>query len=85
MVKIQRWDKKLFYVLVDPIENVVNERFVESKLVFYDQRMDTQDLVVADLTLKMGICCCQIWDYVRSFSFTVRKGKISINFCSRMK
>ena len=31
--------------MVDPKENVVNERFIEAQLVLYCQRMDTQDLI----------------------------------------
>ena len=32
--KIQRWNEKLFNALLDPKENVVNERFIEAKLFF---------------------------------------------------
>jgi len=47
MVKIQRWEEKLFNALVDPIESAINECFIEAQLIFYYQRMDTQDLVAA--------------------------------------
>ena len=47
MVKIQRWEEKLFNALVDP-NSVVNERFIEAQLIYYYQRMDTQDLVATD-------------------------------------
>jgi len=49
MVKIQRWEEKLFNALVDPKESVVNERFIEAQLIFYYQRMDTQDLVAGHI------------------------------------
>ena len=47
MVKIQRWEEKLCNALVDPKESTINERFIEAQLIFYYQRMDTQDLVAA--------------------------------------
>ena len=47
MVKIQRWEEKLFNALVDPKESTINERLIEAQLLFYYQRMDTQDLVAA--------------------------------------
>jgi len=46
-MKVTRWEEKLFNVLVDPIKEAVDERKVESKLNYYYQRLDTQDLVVA--------------------------------------
>ena len=33
MVKIQRWEEKLFNALIDPNENVVNKRFIETQMV----------------------------------------------------
>ena len=46
-MKVTRWEEKLFNVLVDPIKEAIDERKVESKLNYYYQRLDTQDLVVA--------------------------------------
>ena len=46
-MKVTRWEEKLFNVLVDPIKETIDERKVESKLNYYYQRLDTQDLVVA--------------------------------------
>ena len=45
-MKVIRWEEKLFNVLVDPIKESVYERKIESKLNYYYQRLDTQDLVV---------------------------------------
>jgi len=47
MVKIQRWEEKLFNALVDPKESTINERLIEVQLLFNYQRMDTQYLVAA--------------------------------------
>ena len=46
-MKVTRWEEKLFNVLVDPIKESIDERKIESKLNYYYQRLDTQDLVVA--------------------------------------
>ena len=46
-MKVTRWEEKLFNVLVDPIKETIAERKIESKLNYYYQRLDTQDLVVA--------------------------------------
>ena len=46
-MKIQRWEEKLFSALVDQKDSVTNERFIETRLVYYYQRMDTQDLITA--------------------------------------
>ena len=46
-MKVTRWDEKLLNVLVDPIEETIDESKIESKLNYYYQRLDTQDLVVA--------------------------------------
>ena len=46
-MKVTRWEEKLFNVLVDPIKESIDERKIESKLNYYYQRVDTQDLVVA--------------------------------------
>ena len=46
-MKVTRWEEKLFNVLVDPIKEAIDERKVESKLNYYYQRLDTQDLVVS--------------------------------------
>ena len=45
-MKVTRWEEKLFIVL-DPIKEAIDERKVESKMNYYYQRLDTQDLVVA--------------------------------------
>ena len=47
IMKVTRWDEKLFNVLVDIIEETIDEKKIESKLNYYLQRLDTQDLVVA--------------------------------------
>ena len=46
-MKVTRSEEKRFNVLVDPIKESVDERKNESKLNYYYQRLDTQDLVVA--------------------------------------
>ena len=46
-MKVTRWEEKLFNVLVDPIKESIDERKIESRLNYYYQRLDTQDLVVA--------------------------------------
>jgi len=46
-MKVTRWEEKLFKVLLFPIKESVDERKIESKLNYYYQRLDTQDLVVA--------------------------------------
>ena len=46
-MKIQRWEEKLFSALVDQKDSSTNERFIEAQLVYYYQRMDTQDLITA--------------------------------------
>ena len=47
VMKIQRWEEKLFGAAVDQKDKVTNERFIEAQLVYYYQRMDTQDLITA--------------------------------------
>ena len=47
IMKVTRWEEKLFNVLVDPIKECIDERKIESKLNYYYQRLDTQDLLVA--------------------------------------
>jgi len=43
---IQRWKEKLYYsAFVDQKETVTNERLVEVQMVYYYQRMDTQDFI----------------------------------------
>jgi hypothetical protein len=46
-MKVTRWEEKLFNVLVDPIKESIDERKIESRLNYFYQRLDTQDLVVA--------------------------------------
>ena len=45
-MKVTRWEENLFNVLVDPIKETIDERKIESKLNYFYQRLDTQDLVV---------------------------------------
>jgi len=44
-MKVTRWEKKLLNVLFDPIKETIDERKIESKLNYYYQSLDTQDLV----------------------------------------
>ena len=44
---MQRWEEKLFSALVDEKVSGVDERFMETKMAFYYQNMDTEDLVMA--------------------------------------
>ena len=45
-MNVTRWEENLFNMLVDPIKETIHERKIESKLNYYYQRLDTQDLVV---------------------------------------
>ena len=62
-------EEKLFNALVDPKENVVNERFIETQMVYYHQRMDPRP------------CCCRYhiwywrWVFVRVAPFSIYCGK----------
>ena len=47
VTKVQRWEEKLFSALVDEKVSGVDERFMETKMAFYYQNMDTEDLVMA--------------------------------------
>jgi len=42
-----KWEENLFSALVDQKENVTNERLIEVQLVYYYQRIDTQDQITA--------------------------------------
>ena len=68
-MKIQRWEETLFCELVDQKDSVTDERLIEAQLVYYYQRMDSQDLITAG-----GIII--IW-----LSFTVQFGTSCIIFC----
>jgi len=46
-MKVTQWEKKPYNVLVDPIKETIDEKKIESKLNYYYQGLDTQDLVVA--------------------------------------
>jgi len=46
-MKVTQWEEKPYNVLVDPIKETIDERKIESKLNYYYQGLDTQDLVVA--------------------------------------
>ena len=46
-MKVTRWGKNLFDMLVHPIKESIDESKKEAKLNYYFQRLDTQDLVVA--------------------------------------
>ena len=49
-MKVARWGKKLFNVLVDSLLLKKQlTRKIKSKLNYYYQRLDTQDLVVAGM------------------------------------
>ena len=49
-MKVARWEKKLFNVLVDSLLLKKQlTRKIKSKLNYYYQRLDTQDLVVAGM------------------------------------
>ena len=88
-MKIQSWDEKLFRALVDQKDTVTKERFIEAQLVYYYQRMDTQDLITAggipDIEENMVVFCCQIWDFVHYFLCIVQKVRTSTNLFSKMK
>ena len=47
VTKVQRWEEKLFSALVDEKGISVDERIMETKMAFYYQNMDTEDLVMA--------------------------------------
>ena len=47
VTKVQRWEEKLFSALVDEKGIGVDERIMETKMAYYYQNMDTEDLVMA--------------------------------------
>ena len=73
--------------MIDPKENVVNERFIEAQLIFYYQRMDTQDLVAAGTIsdIEDGYSLLSDLGLRALFPFTVLKRKILTNSCFRMR
>ena len=81
-MKVTCWEVKLINVLVDPIKETIDESKIESKLNYYYQRLDTQDLVVAsqigDVESNQQLLTC-----MRYFPFTTRKERTSIKFSLR--
>jgi hypothetical protein len=47
VIKVTRWEEKLFNALVGENEKICNEREIGKQLNYFYQRMDTQDLITA--------------------------------------
>ena len=47
VTKVQRWEEKLFSALVDEKGIGVDERIMETKMAYYYQNVDTEDLITA--------------------------------------
>ena len=78
-MKVICWEEKLLNVLVDPIKETIDERKIESKLNYYYQRLDSQDLFFA------GIIGDVENNYQLLGSFTALKENTSIKFLKRKR
>ena len=72
-MKLTRWEETLFNVLVNPIKKT-DERKIESKLNYYYQILDTQDLVA-----------CRIGDVESNFAQEVSYTHFSYLITSSLK
>jgi len=72
---------------MDPIKETIDERKLESKLNYYYQRLDAQDLVVAGRIgdVESNYQLLDLLVCMRYFQFTAKKEKNSIKFSLRKR
>jgi hypothetical protein len=86
VMKIQRWEEKLFSIFVDQKDSVTNKRLIEAQLVYFYQHIDTQDLFTAGgiLDIEDGYLLLSDLGLRALFSVYCAKGK-DFDLFSKMK